>query len=154
MDRITQEANPDTQVLNELLFADDQCLIHHSSEELQTHTNNLNEACQKYNMSISIPKTETMLISRTPQDLNITINNIPLQQSKEFKYLGSIFTEDGKLDREIETKMSEGQQHNILAGPSPVTPFCTHGSQKNHHQQHLHPHPLLSITNLDHEQKY
>ena len=57
MDRITKEANPDEQALNELLFADDQCLVHHSRDSLQDHTYRLNSACKKYGMSISIPKT-------------------------------------------------------------------------------------------------
>ncbi len=54
MDRITQEANPDPETLNELLFADAQCLIHHNIQGLQDHTDRLHAACQKYGISISI----------------------------------------------------------------------------------------------------
>lgn len=46
MDRITQEANPDPHELNELLFADDQCIKYHNSQDLQEHTDKLNAACQ------------------------------------------------------------------------------------------------------------
>jgi hypothetical protein len=36
--------------------------------------------------------------------LNKPVKNIKLKQVPEFKYLGSIFTEDGKMERENETK--------------------------------------------------
>ena len=53
-------------------------------------------------MKISVNKTETMKVSRTPFTLNIKINATNLKQVKEFKYLGSIFKEDGQMNREIE----------------------------------------------------
>ena len=48
-------------------------------------------------MSNSIGKTETMVIGRSLKSINITINNSPLQQEKEFKYacLGNVFSDDG-----------------------------------------------------------
>ena len=55
-------------------------------------------------MKISINKTETLKVSRTPGTLNININNTNLKQVKEFKYLGSIFTEDGRINRKIENR--------------------------------------------------
>ena len=54
-------------------------------------------------MKISIGKTEVMSVGRSPENLDITIKGEQLKQAREFKYLGSVFTEDGKLDREIET---------------------------------------------------
>ena len=59
------------------------------------HTSSLNPTCEEYDMKISINKTETVKISRTPDTLNIKINDTNLKQVKEFKYLGSTFTEDG-----------------------------------------------------------
>ena len=59
------------------------------------HTSSLNSTCEEYDMKISVNKTETMKVSRTPGTLNIKINDTNLKQVKEFKYLGSIFTEDG-----------------------------------------------------------
>ena len=69
-------------------------------------------------MNISISKTETMLVSRSPAtNVSININDKPLQQVQEFKYLGSIFTEDGKLDREIETRCQKANNITFLIGP-------------------------------------
>ena len=72
--------------------------------------NSLLIACRKYNMKINKQKTETMKISRTPSQANIQIDNTRVKQISEFKYLGSIFTEDGKLDREIETRCQKANQ--------------------------------------------
>ena len=46
-------------------------------------------------MKISVNKTETMKVSKTPHTLNIKINDTNLKQVKGFKYLGSTFTKDG-----------------------------------------------------------
>ena len=58
-------------------------------------------------MKISINKTETMKVSRTPGTLNIKINDTNLKQVKQFKYLCSIFTEDGRMKRDIENRIQK-----------------------------------------------
>ena len=107
MDRITKEANLEPEAPNELLFADDQSLAHGSEERLQEHTSSLNSTCEVYDMKISVNKTETMKVSRTPGTLNIKINDTNPKQVKEFKSLGSIFTEDGRMNREIENRIQK-----------------------------------------------
>ena len=104
MDRITKEANIEQEALNELLFADDQSQTHESKERYKKHTSSLNSTCEEYDLKISVNKTETMKVSRTPGNLNIKINDTNLKQVKELKYLGSIFTEDGRLNRKIENR--------------------------------------------------
>ena len=68
-------------------------------------------------MKISVSKTEVMTVSRTPAELNIQINGTPLKQADEFKYLGSIFTEAGTLDREIETRCQKANAVSYQLGP-------------------------------------
>jgi hypothetical protein len=129
MDSVTREANPAPGELNELLFADDQALIHPDVTNLQNHTSRLNSACEKYDMKISISKTESMAVSRSQNvDCKIDINNTQLQQVKEFKYLGSLFTDDGKIVREIETRCQKANNVSYLLGPlltNPVIPMET-----------------------------
>ena len=79
MDRITKEANLEPEALNELLFADDQSLAYESEGRLQEHTSSLNSTCEEYDMKISVNKTETMRVSRTPGTLNIKINDTKSQ---------------------------------------------------------------------------
>ena len=58
-----------------------------------------------------------MTISRTTGQLNIHVNNVKIQQTPEFKYLGSIFTEDGKMDREIETRCQKANAVTYQLSP-------------------------------------
>ena len=102
MDGITKEASLEPEALNKLLFADGQSLAHETEERLQDHISSLNSTCEEYDMKI-----ETMKVSRTPGTLNIKINDTNLKQVKEFKYLGSIFTEDGGMNREIENRIQK-----------------------------------------------
>ena len=130
MDRIIKEAHinkekniankPDEELnneINELLFADDQSLIYKDEETLQKHINALLLACQKYNMKINVQKTEVMKISKSATPMDITIDNTKVKQAKEFKYLGSIFSEDGRLDREIETRCQKANTVTYQLSP-------------------------------------
>ena len=56
---ITKEANPNDYEINELLLADDQCLIHENEDGLQSHIRELNSECSKYDMKISLEKIKT-----------------------------------------------------------------------------------------------
>lgn len=102
---------------NELLFADDQCLIYEKDKRLQEHITSLSTTCSKYNMKINITKTEAMLLSRTQKPLNIHITQDRVKQVSEFKYLGSIFSENGKLDREIETRCQKANAVTYQLSP-------------------------------------
>ena len=117
MDRITKAANDDPTELNELLFADDQSIINENEEQLQHHTNRLDEECTRNQMKISITKTEVMKVSKNPEPLNISINDTLLKQVTEFKYLESIFAEDGRLDREIETRTQKANAVTYQLAP-------------------------------------
>ena len=117
MDKITKDANPEDDTINELLFADDQSLLGNTEKTLQEHVNNLNERCKQFNMKIGTTKTEAMKISKTPGPLNITVDNNKMKQVEEFKYLGSIFTQDGKIDREIEARIKKANTVTYQLAP-------------------------------------
>ena len=117
MDRITKEANPDPEALNELLFADDQAMLNGDKDLLQHHTNQLNTYCEEYGMRISVGKTEVMSVSRVPEQLDIKINGTQLKQTSDFKYLGSIFSQDGRLDREIESRCQKANAVSYQLAP-------------------------------------
>jgi hypothetical protein len=69
--------------------------------------------CERYNMKINKTKTEIVKVGRTHGPLNIYLDNTPLKQVQEFKYLGSVITEDGRMDREIETEMQKSKHTYI-----------------------------------------
>ena len=72
-------------------------------------------------MMISINKAGTMKVSRTPGTLNIKINDTNLKQVKKFKYICSIYTGDGRMNREIEnrTQKANNVRHHLA-------PLLTH----------------------------
>ena len=117
MDRITKEANLEPEALNELLFAADQSLAHESEERLQQHTSSLHSTCEEYDMKISVNKTETMKVKKTSRTLNKKINDTNLKQVKDFKYLGSIFTEDGRMNRDIENRIQKANNVSYQLAP-------------------------------------
>ena len=136
MEKITREANPKPEDLNEMLFADDQSLVHEKEGELQEHTNSLNTQCENFGMKINISKTETMEVGRTPVRLSINIDGTTLKQVGEFKYLGSIFTEEGRLNRDRDEN-SKGQQPQLPAYPTAKTPQHPQRDQSQAHRVHI-----------------
>ena len=117
MDHITKEANLDPETLNELMFTDDQAMVNNDKIHLQEHTDQLNERCETYGMKISTSKTEVMTVSKKPDKLDININGTQLKHTNEFTYLGSLFTENGKLDREIEIRCQKPNAVNYQRAP-------------------------------------
>ena len=69
-------------------------------------------------MKVSIEKTETMVIGRQQETLSIKLKDRVIKQASEFKYLGSIFTADGKIDREINIRCAKANQ--ILGQLTPL----------------------------------
>ena len=104
MDRITKDDNLEPEAHKELLVADDQSQVHESEERLQEHTSSLNSTCEEHDMKVSINKTETMKVSRTSVTRNININDTNFKFVKNLIYFGSIFAEDGRMNRGFENR--------------------------------------------------
>ena len=122
MDNICKETNfGHEEDITELLFADDQVLIAESTECLQNPLNQINNKGEEFNMRINTKKTEIMMIGRQNDNLEIKLGNNALRQTDEFKYLGAVFTSDGKLDKEISARCTKANQ--VLWQ---ITPLLTH----------------------------
>ena len=106
------------ELLNELLFADDQVIIAPTANQLQHHINKLNSVCQDYNMKINIDKTEVMTIARTEKTTSIFIEKHQLKQVKDFTYLGSIFSDNGRINNEIQQRCNKANQ--VIGQMSPI----------------------------------
>jgi hypothetical protein len=68
-------------------------------------------------MKINIKKTEVMTISWSNKQIHLKIENEDIQRTNIFIYLDSIFTEDGKTDREIETRIRNANNVSYLLAP-------------------------------------
>ena len=79
-----------TTLINALMYADDLSLLSTSKDGLQSSLTSLHEYCHKSRLDINHKKSKVMVFSRgTQKEKNkYTINNIPLDIVKDYKYLG------------------------------------------------------------------
>ncbi|GFS16387.1 retrovirus-related Pol polyprotein LINE-1 [Elysia marginata] len=148
MDRITQAANPDPECLNELLFADDQALFSPDKDTLQEHINQLNRQCEAHGMRINIKKTEAITISRNETTTAFNIEGNALLNATEFKYLGSFFTKDGRIDREIEVRCQKANSISYQLAPLLKHESIPHRHKSKAYKLHLPDHFNLPVSNL------
>ena len=93
--------------ISHLLFADDLVLFGTSQESLQTSLDKFTSACVDADMKINTSKTEVMVLSRQATDCIIKVNGAQLRQVNEFKYLGVMFSSDGRQDKEIDRRINQ-----------------------------------------------
>jgi len=98
--------------INNLRYADDAVLISNSVENLQALLDKVVTASNDKGLSINIKKTECMVITKKRQtpSCNINIEQERIKQVAEFKYLGTIITEDGRCEREIKTRIGMAKE--------------------------------------------
>ena len=100
-------------VVLEALFADDCALMAHTESDLQLVVNKFAEASRLFGLTISLSKTEVLLqpaprsATRSP---SIFIGGSKLNAVNDFKYLGSIISSNGTLDKEINARISKASQ--------------------------------------------
>src|SRR5687768_7030901 len=91
-----------------LAYADDLILMADNTSDLQSGINCLNAACEEFGMKISVCKPKVMHVGKSRKEVVCDLNWERLEQISEFKYLGTIFSEDGKLVREFEERREMG----------------------------------------------
>ena len=98
------------KLIKDVRFADDQGMIANSESGLQKIMNGLNSTSSNYNMKINIKKTKVMRVSRVGGEVNISINGTRIEQVASFKYLGHTMTEDGRCEKEINSRIHTGKR--------------------------------------------
>ena len=109
--------------IKELLFADDAALVAHSESTLQALIDRLQDACEKFSLTISVKKTVVMAqgVKNPPV---IKLNNTPLEVVSKFCYLGSTTIEGSTLDDEITQNWQQKPKWVFTRHVSSVH-FCT-----------------------------
>ena len=139
--------------LNHLLYADDLALISESPTGLQHCLNSLDNYCRVWGLNINTKKTKIMIFSKNQrihtanQDFDFSIGLNKLEVVKEYKYLGLIFTSNGKLNLASENLAQKARkayfglrskipfsdnlsvQNWIKLFDSVITPVITYGSE-------------------------
>lgn len=98
--------------ISHLLFADDLVILGSSQTELQHALERFVAVCDDAGMKVNVNKSEVMVISRTPIQCTLHVSGVPLKQVEKFKYLGVLFTSDGKSNAELSCRI--GQAGSIL----------------------------------------
>lgn len=85
--------------LNCLLYADDLVLISETPDGLQCCLDKLQIYCEEWGLQINTRKTKSVVFNNTGKiDNNIfSINNIPIDRAKGYKYLGVYFSASGSF---------------------------------------------------------
>ena len=80
----------------------------HTQPDLQHMTTKFSNAAKSYGLQISITKTEVMYQPAPGKpyvEPSITIDNVQLPITKQFKYLGSVLSNDAQMDEDIQSRI-------------------------------------------------
>ncbi|KAI3370682.1 hypothetical protein L3Q82_007091 [Scortum barcoo] len=112
-----------TTGISSLLFADDVVLLASSSQDLQ-HVLELERfaaECEAAGMRISTSKSEAMVLDRKRVACPLQVGGEVLPQVEEFKYLGVLFTSEGKMEeREIDRRIGAASAVGAVGAPDVV----------------------------------
>uniref|UniRef100_A0A8D8TBA0 Reverse transcriptase domain-containing protein n=1 Tax=Cacopsylla melanoneura TaxID=428564 RepID=A0A8D8TBA0_9HEMI len=90
-------------------FADDIAVLAPDEFNLKRILDCMNDIFEEFNMKINMNKTEILLCSQQPEEVNITVNNTTIKQTKSFKYLGSSITEDAQSTNDIKQRLAQAK---------------------------------------------
>ncbi|KAK7896322.1 hypothetical protein WMY93_021647 [Mugilogobius chulae] len=111
MDRISRRSQGPEGVqfgdhrISSLLFADDVVLMASSNQDLQHALGRFAAECEAAEMKISSSKSEAMVLDRKKVLCPLQVGGESLPQVEEFKYLGVLFTSEGRMEREIDRRI-------------------------------------------------
>uniref|UniRef100_A0A8C9VV72 ribonuclease H n=1 Tax=Scleropages formosus TaxID=113540 RepID=A0A8C9VV72_SCLFO len=111
MDRISRRSQGTEGVcfggrrISSLLFADDVVLLASSNQDLQCALEKFAAECEAAGMRISTSKSETTVLSWKKVDCPLRVRGELLPQVEEFKYLGVLFTSEGKMERQVDRRI-------------------------------------------------
>ncbi|KAK3528887.1 hypothetical protein QTP70_012061 [Hemibagrus guttatus] len=91
--------------ISSLIFADDVVLLASSGLDLQHALGRFAAECEAAGMRVSTSKSEAMVLERKKVACTLQVGGEVLPQVEEFKYLGVLFTSEGRMDREIDRRI-------------------------------------------------
>ncbi|KAK3510452.1 hypothetical protein QTP70_006835 [Hemibagrus guttatus] len=87
--------------ISSLIFADD-VLLAPSSLDLQHALGCFAAECEAAGMRVSTSKSEAVVLNRKKVACTLQVGGEVLPQVEEFKYLGVLFTSEGRMDHEVD----------------------------------------------------
>ena len=110
LSRLKASTKVSEALIRELLFADDCMMSCHTHPDLQHMMTRFSNAAKNYGLQISITKTEVMYQPAPVKpyvEPTITIDNLQLPITKQFKYLGSVLSNNAQMDEDIKARISK-----------------------------------------------
>jgi hypothetical protein len=110
LEEVNQGIKVGGQLIKTIRFADDKAVTASSQRGLQQLMDNVDRVTQDYGMKINVKKTKVMCIARkTGGKVCITIDGQKVEQVSQFRYLGSLISEDGYCEKDIRTRIGMGK---------------------------------------------
>ncbi|TWW73381.1 hypothetical protein D4764_15G0007750 [Takifugu flavidus] len=87
------------------IAGNDVVLLASSARDLQLSLDRFAAACEAAGMKISTSKSEAMVLNRKKVECLLRVKEEILPQVEEFKYLGVLFTSEGRMEQEIDRQI-------------------------------------------------
>lgn len=92
-------------VINILAYADDLVLLAENAEKLQHNLNLLVIGLEVIRLKINLNNTKTMVVAREQVAYRISVNWQGFEQTREFKFLAVLISDNGKLTSELNVRL-------------------------------------------------
>ncbi|MEL7177812.1 MAG: reverse transcriptase domain-containing protein [Pseudomonadota bacterium] len=109
------------------LFADDTVLLAGSERELQQVVEEFNRVCMRRKLKVNVGKSKVMVFERgksevidfgrpyrigriQEEECYITMNGERLEEVSEFKYLGTVLSKYGDMEKEVKERVMQGKR--------------------------------------------
>ncbi|KAJ8710014.1 hypothetical protein PYW07_009380 [Mythimna separata] len=105
-----------SDILEDLDYADDLCLLSHTHADMQAKLDDLSREAAKTSLKINIRKTQEMRAGvRNPSPL--MLNTEVVERVQKFTYLGSVVTETGGSEEDITSRIAKARATFAQLGP-------------------------------------
>ncbi|XP_056896310.1 transmembrane protein 269 isoform X2 [Takifugu flavidus] len=120
----------ESQAWKKVVYAgDDVVLLASSARDLQRSLDRFASAREAAGMEISTSKSEAMVLNRKKVECLLRVKEEILPQVEEFKYLGVLFTSEGRMEREIDRRIGAASAVMRTLHRSIFVPTLTYGHE-------------------------
>ena len=106
MDRLTEDIRKDAPW--DMLFADDIVLCRKNHRELEEDLEIWRNALERRGLKVSRSKTEYLRVGGVDDGEELKLQEEEVKKAKNFKYLGSTVSNDGRCEEEVRTRIQAG----------------------------------------------
>lgn len=110
LQRLKAKTKVSTQLIRELMFADDCAVVAHSEQDAQLLVDRFSASATRFGLTVSVSKTEVLCQPAPGRNLpppSISINGETLKVVNSFKYLGGVLSEDCSADADVGSRIAK-----------------------------------------------